>query len=355
MTSKQNKSSNFELIRIIAMSFVVISHYAQHGLLPFIESKSPIVQFLAMYLHTLGALGVTLFVLLTGYFMIDKNSNIKHFFSIAIETVFYSYVILIILALFFNNGIVFTPRKIYLSVLPILKSQYWFVTAYLLLYLAIPPLNKLFNVLDKQTVSKYLLLFFVIWFVIPLLGYKIKLFGSPFTNFVCLYYIGAYIKRWGLPFFEKKRNAFIILFLAQGIICLWQLIFLVLHHFDEAWFMHIVHNSTLTVLSAISIFALMKNVKIGQNSVINYFSSSAFAVYLITENIFMRDIIWTNIFHCNNYPNLSYLIWNMPLALIISYLVCTLIDKIRIKLFENCMLNFVQNLYDKTCSYIKLL
>lgn len=342
--------SNFEFIRIIAMFFIVISHYAQHGLLPAIETKTTIVKFLTMFLHTLGAIGVVLFILLTGYFMIDKKFNVRHFFNVTIETILYSYGILIISAVFFRDHIDFTPMAIYKSALPILTGQYWFVTAYLILYLTIPLINKLFDILDKTTLRRYLLLFMFIWFFIPLLGYKIELARGALSNFICLYCIGAYIKRYGIPFFEKKRNAIISIIFCEGIICLYQFVYLVLHYFNEEWFMHITwSNSILTVITSVSVFEMIKNIKIKYNPIINYFSSSAFAVYLITENIIVKKVLWTKIFHCNYAPNFWYMFFNMIFAVTVSYLVCTLIDKLRVKIFKEHLINIAEKIYNKVC------
>ena len=197
-----NRLSNFEIVRIIAMCFVVISHYAQHGLSQALNTNNAIFDFFAMYLHTFGQIGVALFVLLTGYFMIDKVFNIKHVFSIALETIIYSWSILLILLIFLKDYV--TPKMIYMSLLPISTNQYWFVTTYLILYILIPLLNKLFNTLDKQTLSRYLCLLAVLWCIFPAIGFKIHFAESYITTFIYLYFIGAYIKRYSIPFFEKN-------------------------------------------------------------------------------------------------------------------------------------------------------
>ena len=237
--------------------------------------------------------------------------------------------------------------------MPILSGHYWFVTAYLLLYLAIPLLNKLFYVLDKQTLARYLLLFLVLWFVIPPLGPKIKIAGSSFDNFICLYYIGAFIKRYGLNFLEKNFNALLLIFISEGIICFYQITFIVIHFLNRSWFMHLSgSNSIFTTITSVSLFMILKNQKINYNPIINFFASSAFAVYLITENTFVKQIIWSKFFHCNYSSNLLYVIFNMILALFVSYFVCIIIDKIRIKLFANHILIFIENQYNKIYNYI---
>ena len=340
--------SNFEFIRIIAMFFIVISHYAQHGLLPEIETKTTIVKFLTMYLHTLGSIGVVLFVLLTGYFMIDKKFSIRHFFNVAIETIFYSYGILIISALFFKDYITLTPITIYKSIFPILTGQYWFVTSYLMLYLTIPLINKLFDILDRTTFKRYLLFFLFIWTFIPLLGYKIGLARSSLTGFICIYYIGAYIKRYGITFFENKRNIILTIIVPQAIICLYQLVYLIINYLDEGWFMHIAWSgSILAITTSVSIFTIIKNCKIKFNSTINYFSSSAFAVYLFTENIIISKVLWTKIFRCNHSPDFLFMFFNMIFAVTLSYIICTFIDKLRVKIFKEHLINLAEKIYNK--------
>ncbi len=344
--NKCKRYGNFELIRIIAMCFVVISHY-HWGVHFALGSKTPSACFLSMFFHTTGAIGVVLFVLLTGYFMIDKNINVKHIFKIVLETVFYSYIILAVLALFFHDYVVFKPIMVYKSLFPVTTGQYWFVTAYIVLYLSIPMLNKLFYVLDKKELKKYLFLFMFIWFVIPLFGYNTNMQGNGFTGFICLYYIGAYIKKYGIAFFENKRNAVLTILVSQSAVCLYLLAVLNAKLFEDCYVMHMTfRNSVISALTGLSVFMLIKNIKINYNPVIDFFSSSAFAVYLITENIFVRDIIWTKIFRCNDSPYLFYMIFNMALALAVSYTICAIIDKIRMKTAEQYLINIATKIYN---------
>ena len=345
----QNRLSNFELLRIFAMFLILVSHYAQHGLLPTIVTKTFAIQFFTMYLHTLGAIGVTLFVLLTGYFMIDKKIEIKHFFNIAIETIFYSWCIYGITVNIFKHSNMYYAE----STFPILTGQYWFVTAYLILYLMIPLLNKLFYTLDKLSLKRYIFLFIFIWFILPLFSNQIDLKSSSVTDFICIYYIGAYIKKYGFPFFENKFNIMLTVLLSEGIICIYQLLHLIKHIFIENRFMYITwSNSVLTTFTSISIFYLFKNYSLRYSPTINYFSSSALAVYLITENICVRKIIWVDIFHCNLFNNGFYVFLNIIIALFASYMICTIIDKIRMKLLGQWLLQYVENVYNKIFYFI---
>ena len=68
------RQSNIELLRIIAMVIIVAHHFAVHGGFDFpIETVAPNrlwIQFLALG----GKIGVNIFVLISGYFLIDAKS-----------------------------------------------------------------------------------------------------------------------------------------------------------------------------------------------------------------------------------------------------------------------------------------
>lgn len=83
-TQKLNRSSNFELLRIVAMFMIVAAHYAGHGVrhvsLPPAQSAAWLAGSLANRIFTSclipgGKIGVGLFFMLTGFFMIDKEAR----------------------------------------------------------------------------------------------------------------------------------------------------------------------------------------------------------------------------------------------------------------------------------------
>lgn len=91
------RSSNFELLRIIAMLMIVASHYAYYGIMHSGESDSMLWQggtlshrILACFLIQ-GELGVALFFMISGYFLFYKN-NVS-VFKVALKTVLYSYLL----------------------------------------------------------------------------------------------------------------------------------------------------------------------------------------------------------------------------------------------------------------------
>lgn len=96
------RSSNFELLRIISMLMIVASHYVYFGVMRIGESDASLwlsgslAHKLFSCFLLLGELGVALFFMISGYFLIEKNKF--SVFKIAFKTVFYSIFLGIILA-----------------------------------------------------------------------------------------------------------------------------------------------------------------------------------------------------------------------------------------------------------------
>lgn len=96
------RSSNFELLRILSMLMIVASHYAYFGVMHIGESDASLWlsgslahKLFSCFLQ-MGELGVALFFMISGYFLIEKSK--VSVFKIAFKTVFYSVFLGIILA-----------------------------------------------------------------------------------------------------------------------------------------------------------------------------------------------------------------------------------------------------------------
>ena len=92
--NRKDRMSNFELLRIISMLIIVIYHFALHGNI--INSAQGISKAVSNVLFIGGTLGVNLFVLIGGYFMVDTDFRIKRLLKLWFATFFYSALISII-------------------------------------------------------------------------------------------------------------------------------------------------------------------------------------------------------------------------------------------------------------------
>lgn len=73
---KQKRYSNIELLRIIAMFMIIMHHYAIHGFsqmeLEYNKDKI-VIDFFVLG----GKVGVNLFIIISGYFMVDSKITLQ--------------------------------------------------------------------------------------------------------------------------------------------------------------------------------------------------------------------------------------------------------------------------------------
>ena len=67
----KERNSNIELLRILAMLFIIIHHLIYHNKLSSIHNFNHTS---AMVLYSWAKIGVILFILISGYFAEDSNS-----------------------------------------------------------------------------------------------------------------------------------------------------------------------------------------------------------------------------------------------------------------------------------------
>ena len=155
MTSKK-RISKFEFLRVIAMYLIVLHHSIIHGALDISSNQlkmHPINASILSILESGGKIGVFLFVLITGYFMINSRITLKKIVKLWLPIFFWSVILYLIMGKF--AGYSFTVKDLIKSIFPIVFAQYWFMTAYFFMYLLIPFLNIIVkNIVSKKKVMK---------------------------------------------------------------------------------------------------------------------------------------------------------------------------------------------------------
>ena len=81
---KEQRLSNFELLRIIAMILIILHHYAYHGNLISIPNDN-FNKYVAVFIIVGGKVGVNVFVLITGYFLINSKFKIKKVIQLILQ------------------------------------------------------------------------------------------------------------------------------------------------------------------------------------------------------------------------------------------------------------------------------
>ena len=188
---EKERNSNIELLRIIAMIFIVAHHFVVHGGFSFPTAEFSINKLWIQLIQLGGKIGVDIFVLISGYFLIKtKDLKISKILKFWLQVFTYSFIIYIIFGL--CGLTTFNLKDFIYACFPITFNHWWFASTYFVLYLIFPFLNKLFISFDKKTYQKFLIISTLCWCLIPTFT------NSPFQSnnlvwFVYLYALAGYI------------------------------------------------------------------------------------------------------------------------------------------------------------------
>lgn len=346
------RNSNIELLRILAMFFIVISHACFHS--GFDTSSKPFFNSLVVQWGVLGNLGVDIFVLITGYFLCVKPANHKSFGKLFVQLYFYS--ILIFFVCMFCFGYTYSLRAVLTAFLPTIFAEYWFFTAYLILALISPYLNILISNASRKQMEKFIVVLLIIWVLIPTFT-KQGFFAGEIPQFIMFYMIGAYFRNYPDNFLKNKLyrtlltiSSFALLFLSTFVL---DFLGTKIALFQNRGIMFYNRNSLLVVGCAVGLFTLAIYRKSFSNSFINLIAGCTFGIYLIHDNPATRDIIWKNLIRLSEYFESPWLLIMVLGAAIAVFSTSALIELLRQITIEKPMIHAFEICYNKLANFIK--
>ena len=153
----KTRDSRFELLRIVAALMILAHHMIQHcgyALNDRIEAPFSVSQLWSTVIGSWGQLGVTVFVIISCWFMVDsKPENYRFSKVIRIAITAWVYSVLTILVLKILGYSISIKDYIKALITPVYGGTYWFVTAYVIFMFLTPFMRKLLDVLkDKQLI-----------------------------------------------------------------------------------------------------------------------------------------------------------------------------------------------------------
>lgn len=347
MQSKKTmyRNSSIELLRIISMVMIMFHHFAYHGNFEWNYNEITIPHLWYNYILMGGKVGVNIFVLISGFFLIENTERLfqpKKLLKFWGQVVFYSittYFLSIVLQI--NN---FDIKQIIKICFPITYPGWWFASTYFMLYLIHPFLNKLLHDLNKNVYQYLILLLVLCWSIIPTL--TTQLFESnSLLWFITLYVIAGYAKIYGFNERLKSKHYFFLFLIVLVCSYLISVSFLVLGTKRNELAVHAIDFFGMErfpiLLMALFLFMTFAKLKIKYNKWINVIASATFGVYLIHDSSYIRYYIWWNIFKINQYQESLFLIPYSILVVFIIYVLCTGIEMVRKVLLERPYIIFV--------------
>ena len=349
---KVKRNSSLELLRIICMISIILYHYVLHGLnikdinnIPMLNGMVTSIMLIA------GRLSCNVFVLITGYFLIKQQLNIKKILNLIIKIFVYSIGIYIILQGF--KLIRTDSETLKQQLLPIIYGN-WFMKYYVIIYILSPFLNKMINSLDKVSHFRFIALLVIAWSIIPTFTEFTWSFSSV-DAFLVMYIIGAYIRLYPK---KKNNNKINILILLIGVVLLITISLLMAYRmppFENVKDFFYKLNNCFMVMVAIYLFKVFENIRF-INRPINYIASSVLGIYLIHDNKLMRPVIWNEISNNMDYINSKFYVFHVGIKVVLVFIICLIIDKVITKIMDYTIFKLINKLEFKKIkkAYIKI-
>jgi surface polysaccharide O-acyltransferase-like enzyme len=320
------RKSNFELLRIISIIFVITLHVNGAAFQTF-EKFTP-TWIISLLIESFAICGVSVFVILSGYFLsAKKGSKI----SKTNQLLKYSTIIFILLTLF--NTLVDQSNP-WQAIIKNLKNYatngWWYLWIIVPIYMLSPYFNQLINLLNQKELRNMILILFVYFYLNPTIYYYVNalalpLFngfnpifnlspntGSTFINFFILYFVGGYLRRYHLT---KSRLLSLAVFLACGIIN--ALVIIVTYIYNRNLILLMTYDNILIPIQAIALFNLIRLTPIKYSRLINLIASTTLGIYLIHTQVILKLIDPLNINTVYSSP-LTY-IWKIALIISTTY------------------------------------
>lgn len=271
-----------------------------------------------------GKIANIIFVLITGYFLIDRKINItKQIKKIFSQLAFVVPIIVFVSFLFYRYH---SNTFIGIQNFNILNSDYWFIGYYIgIISIAYIFLNKFLNKLKKKEYDILLAIMLSILSIAFLRNSISDISPNILTLFVgiFIYSLGGYIRLYS-PFKNIRT-------IIQFFIIIISIIALCINNYNNTLVnINIAHSNNMQgiyqsligyseysifcLLIGISTFEIFRRIKMKNIRIINYISSSTFMIYLLHDNDFFRNVWretnWIEIYYNSIIKYISlYLMW----------------------------------------------
>ena len=298
---EKTRQANIELLRSIAMLMVVILHYLVKGNVAVsLAENFTGMNVIFWFIKAICIVAVNVYVLISGYFLLEAKWKLSRLVKLWFQTMFYSIGVPLVCLLLGAGEVRQWGLYDWINVLfPVQMEQYWFITAYVILYLMVPLLSEGVKHLSRKqhelVIAGLLLVFSIPKTILPI-GIPTDRFGYDFGWFMCLFVIAAYIRLYGIPILCNKRTSLMIYLGAACGICGISVVCALLsrkglpltYMMDMAY----CYNHLLVLVAAIAFFYLFKEIRVPEGTISHIIckvSNYTLGVYLLHENIAVRN------------------------------------------------------------------
>lgn len=292
--NSRQRDSNIELLRIVAMLFIVLEHLLIDGthFFAIAHSKEKVI---ANALIAFLYIGVNCFILITGYY--GTSFHWKRLLKFYLVCCFIEFVGFM---LHYIVGDISLSRSVIANIIfPLSHSNTWFVRCYVVFLFIVPIINR---GIDGLTQKSFLSILALMTFIYLYFGWFWKIqnhnYGYTVAQFVYLYIVGQYIHRF-VNFDKLVRKRW--LFVGGYVLC--SIVWGVCANISEitpiphwnGW----AYNNPIVLCSAICFFMFFVTMNF-YSKWINIFAKGTFVVFLVHMNRYIGPDIWELCFKIGN-------------------------------------------------------
>ena len=301
--TKKKRDANIELLRIVAMLMIITLHfnYQSNALLVLGEPASS-VQIFATILEVIAITGVNVYVLISGYYLSASKVKLSKVLLLILQVYFYT--LLISGAMMFVGAYsVRSEDKLDRALrylFPISSEHYWFVTAYVIMYVLAPVMNAAVNTLKRKQL-KTVIIGLLTWFcfiksIVPA-QFGTDRRGYDFGWFICLYLIAAYIRKYNVVLFRDARRSALVYLVSVIVIAAIIFIFYKIN-FETGKFIYLArdipyhYNFFFALTGALGLFSVFRFMRLKENlfaEVIRIIAPYTLGVYLLHMHFEIAD------------------------------------------------------------------
>ncbi len=345
MNQNNQRNHGIDILKILAMFMITILHTEGHGGILF-SGKLIFNQdnffyshySVAWFLEILCYGAVDCYAMISGYVNWKNSVRYHKLVLLWVQVVFYTISITLIYS--FLDG---SESNWFNAFFPILTHQYWYITAYVGVFLLMPVLNKYLQNTDNKVLYLHLILIFIVMSILPIFIGK----GDPFilnagysTLWLAIMYLfGAAISKLK----ENKINQYKLLAWFIIIITItWGYkigidYFNIYHKFSLNYPNLVDYRSPTVVLSSIVLVLLCSQLNINNKylkKLIVLVSNATLGIYLIHDNGLVRSNLISNYASEFIYQSQLGMIGSIIVGAATIFVICCFIEIIRENIFS---------------------
>lgn len=302
---KRERMANLEFLRCVAMLMVAVLHYLGKGnlLAELTGDHFTGAQTAAWLLESFCIVAVNVYMLISGYFLCNSSFKLSRLIQLLLQVWVYSVVFGLAGALTgVMKGADFDVHYLLTLLFPISMGHYWFMTAYVFLYLLLPLIGMAVRRMTRQqmqiALGLLLFTFCIVKSAVPV-RFEMDGLGYDWQWYLCVFLTAAYVRRFGCPFLEKKWFGPVLYwggcFLIFGATFLLRGIYLRTGSLETVLGICLEYNHILPLAAAFGLFAICYRMRIKGKAAawMNRIAPCTLGVYLLHENLGLR-YTWQN-------------------------------------------------------------